>query len=46
VLNTSDAALAASCYGAKSAELNREMFIFRLDDGAWKIARYMFNQPR
>jgi ketosteroid isomerase-like protein len=23
---------------------NREMFIFRNDNGSWKIARYMFNQ--
>jgi uncharacterized protein (TIGR02246 family) len=31
--------------GAESAESNREMFIFRLEDGAWKISRYLFNKP-
>ena len=25
-------------------EENRELFVFRKDDGAWKIARYMFNK--
>ena len=30
--------------GTDSAESNREMFIFRREDGAWKIARYMFNK--
>ncbi|MFL5575635.1 MAG: YybH family protein [Gemmatimonadaceae bacterium] len=30
--------------GASGAESNREMFIFRRDDGSWKIARYMFNK--
>lgn len=30
--------------GATSAEANREIFIFRRIDGAWKIARYMFNK--
>lgn len=36
--------------GARSAEGNQELFIFRKDhDGAWKIARYSFsptNPPR
>lgn len=32
--------------GAVSAESNREMFIFGREDGAWKIARYLFNKPR
>jgi uncharacterized protein (TIGR02246 family) len=27
-----------------SAESNREVFIFRTEGGAWKIARYMFNK--
>jgi uncharacterized protein (TIGR02246 family) len=31
--------------GAESTESNREMFIFRLEDGAWKISRYLFNKP-
>ena len=29
---------------SQSAESNREVFIFRNEDGAWKIARYMFNK--
>ena len=32
--------------GTDSAESNREMFIFRREEGAWKIARYMFNKPQ
>jgi uncharacterized protein (TIGR02246 family) len=32
--------------GAQSAESNREMFVFRVEDGAWKISRYMFNKPQ
>jgi uncharacterized protein (TIGR02246 family) len=30
--------------GATGAEANREIFIFRRVDSAWKIARYMFNK--
>ena len=30
--------------GTESAEANREVFVFRREDGAWKIARYMFNK--
>jgi ketosteroid isomerase-like protein len=29
--------------GTASIESNREMFIFRRENGSWKIARYMFN---
>lgn len=32
--------------GIDSAESNRELFIFRREDGAWKFARYMFNKPQ
>lgn len=32
--------------GTDSVESNREMFIFRREHGAWKIARYMFNMPQ
>jgi uncharacterized protein (TIGR02246 family) len=35
--------------GAKSAEANQELFVFRKIDGAWQIARYCFsatNPPR
>lgn len=31
--------------GEQSDEANREVFIFRADEGVWKIARYMFNKP-
>ena len=30
--------------GERTAEANREIFIFRRIEGAWKIARYMFNK--
>jgi uncharacterized protein (TIGR02246 family) len=30
--------------GEHTAEANREIFIFHRIDGAWKIARYMFNK--
>lgn len=30
--------------GVENPGSNREMFIFRNDNGSWKIARYMFNQ--
>ena len=30
--------------GVTSAEANREVFIFRHGNGAWRIARYMFNK--
>jgi hypothetical protein len=26
-------------------EENREVFVFTRADGAWRIARYMFNKP-
>ena len=32
--------------GSDSAESNREVFIFRRQDGAWKISRYLFNKPQ
>jgi uncharacterized protein (TIGR02246 family) len=31
--------------GTQTAESNREVFIFGGGDGAWKIARYLFNKP-
>jgi len=31
--------------GARSAESNREVFIFVVENGAWKISRYLFNKP-
>lgn len=30
--------------GTEGTEANRELFIFRRENGAWKIARYMFNK--
>jgi uncharacterized protein (TIGR02246 family) len=30
--------------GTRSAESNREVFVFRKENGEWKIARYMFNK--
>ncbi|MBO9673098.1 MAG: nuclear transport factor 2 family protein [Sphingobacteriaceae bacterium] len=32
--------------GKTTEELNREFFLMKKVDGKWKIARYMFNQPR
>lgn len=31
--------------GTQTSESNREVFIFAAEGGAWKIARYLFNQP-
>jgi uncharacterized protein (TIGR02246 family) len=31
--------------GQRSAESNREMFVFTSIEGPWKIARYIFNKP-
>jgi uncharacterized protein (TIGR02246 family) len=32
--------------GTASPETNREIFIFTRENGAWKIARYMYNKPQ
>lgn len=32
--------------GETTPEENREFFLLRKDSGEWKIARYMFNQPK
>ena len=32
--------------GETTPEENREFFLLRKDNGEWKIARYMFNQPK
>ena len=32
--------------GAQHPESNREVFIFGVEGGEWKIKRYLFNQPR
>jgi ketosteroid isomerase-like protein len=31
--------------GKDTVESNREIFIFRRENGSWKIAQYMFNKP-
>lgn len=31
--------------GTQTVESNREVFIFTVEDGAWKISRYLFNKP-
>jgi hypothetical protein len=31
--------------GDRTAESNREIFLFSHTDTGWKIARYMFNKP-
>ncbi len=31
--------------GARTAESNREVFIFVVENGGWKISRYLFNKP-
>jgi len=40
----SDGTQAVLANGVETRGSNREMFIFRNDNGSWKIARYMFNQ--
>ena len=32
--------------GETSPEENREFFLLRKENGEWRIARYMFNQPK
>ena len=32
--------------GKKTEEINREFFLMKNENGIWKIARYMFNQPK
>lgn len=32
--------------GTTTPEENREFFLLRKENGEWKIARYMFNQPK
>jgi hypothetical protein len=32
--------------GATVPEENRELFVFEKDNGAWRIARYMFNKTK
>jgi uncharacterized protein (TIGR02246 family) len=32
--------------GAETAESNREVFIFAIEDNDWRIRRYLFNKPQ
>jgi uncharacterized protein (TIGR02246 family) len=32
--------------GAETAESNREVFIFAIEDDTWRIRRYLFNKPQ
>jgi hypothetical protein len=32
--------------GARNPEPNRKVFILGVEDGAWKIIRYLFNTPQ
>jgi uncharacterized protein (TIGR02246 family) len=32
--------------GAETTESNREVFIFAIEDEAWRIRRYLFNKPQ
>ena len=43
-LTRSNGTQLARATGETTAEANRETFIFHRIDGAWKIARYMFNK--
>ena len=43
-LTRSNGTMTVLATGNESAESNREVFVFRREDGAWKIARYMFNK--
>jgi uncharacterized protein (TIGR02246 family) len=43
-LTRSNGEMTVLATGTTSPEANREMFIFRRESGAWKVARYMFNK--
>jgi len=45
-LTRSDGTQTVLATGDESAESNREVFIFAVEDGAWKISRYLFNKPQ
>lgn len=40
----SNGSVRVSATGASGPESNRELFAFSQEDGAWRIARYMFNK--
>lgn len=43
-LTRSEGQVTVLATGAKGAEANRELFVFRRGAPGWKIARYMFNK--
>jgi len=43
-LTRSNGSVRVNATGATAPESNRELFVFTQEDGAWRIARYMFNK--
>jgi len=43
-LTRSNGSVRVNATGATGPESNRELFVFTQEDGAWRIARYMFNK--
>ncbi|MCA9736898.1 MAG: SgcJ/EcaC family oxidoreductase [Gemmatimonadota bacterium] len=43
-LTRSNGSVRVNATGAEAPESNRELFVFAQEDGAWRIARYMFNK--
>lgn len=44
-LTRSSGAMVMQATGERHPELNRELFVFGVERGEWKIKRYLFNQP-
>lgn len=40
----SNGSVRVNATGASTPESNRELFVFAQEEGAWRIARYMFNK--
>jgi len=43
-LTRSNGSVRVNATGDEASESNREVFLFAKEDGAWRIARYMFNK--
>ncbi len=43
-ITRSSGSVRVNATGASGPEANRELFAFAQEDGAWRIARYMFNK--
>lgn len=43
-ITRSNGSVRVNATGASGPESNRELFAFSQEDGAWRIARYMFNK--